>query len=330
MAFTEDLRLLLVGRCLSGIGLGALTRGMHVYLQAVFGPERPPREAALLTSARHTGLFSGAALGALVAAHQGPRQSLLLGGLAGLLALIYALALLPPLKQLSERTPLPLPLPRSSPPTRRIRIARSWRAPGFLSATLLIGIPTLLIRKGVISFALPLLLAHQGRDLDGIGQLLVLYAVGVLLSHHLIATRRSLDIPSRRLLQAGMAGSGLGLLAIGFMDALPAFGTWADQGTLCAVAVGVLGLSHGLVHEPLERHLLLSQNEHPARNSSLFLHHLMGGLGQSIGPMLVSVLLLALPNQFQQLGWLGVLALLLSATFSLASRNLPGQEVHRA
>ncbi|MFL5346637.1 MAG: MFS transporter [Hyalangium sp.] len=328
MALTEDLRLLLLLRCLSGLGQGALAGGLQAYLLAVFRPEHPPRGTSLLTSAHHGGLFSGAALGALLGAYLGPRQVFLLSGLAGLLALAYALVLLPPLPPRSRPTP-PV-LRRSRPPSSLSGLARAWKAPGFHGATLLVGIPTLLIRSGLLSFALPLVLTRRGYDLDRIGQLLAIYALGVMLSHHLLTVLPSGPGRPRRLLQAGMAGTGLGLLALGFVDSLPALGSWLSEEALCALALGLLGLSHGLIHAPLERHLTRSQEGGGEERTSLALHRFISRLGQCLGPMLVSALLLIYPNRFQAFGWLGVMALLLGAGFTWASRRLHGHEVHHA
>ncbi|WNG17560.1 MFS transporter [Cystobacter fuscus] len=321
MALTGDLRLLLLLRCLSGLGQGVLAGATQAYLVAAFRPEHPPRGTSLLNPAQYGGLFCGTAIGALLATHLGSREVFLLGGACGLIALAYALTLLPPLEALEKPT---TPLLRRASLVRVPSVARTWRAWAHHQATLFVGLPTMLIRGGAICFAVPLLLANKGYDPDRIGHLLALHALGVLLSNQLLTALPRGSGWTRRLLQGGMAGSGLGLLALGAVNAL---GAWVSPETLAALAVALLGLSQGLIHAPLEDYLVSVQDGVSAKRASLSLNRFIGALGKSLGPLLVSALLLVQPEPSQALGGLGVMALLLGACFSWTSRSPRGHEV---
>lgn len=323
MAHTEDFGLLLLLRCLSGLGQGVLAGGTQAYLLAAFSPEHPPRGASLLTSAQYGGLFCGTALGALLAAHLGPHKVFLFGGFSGLVTLVYTLTLLPPLEP--RGGPATPQLRRASLSSRIPSLGRTWKSWEHHRATLLVGLPTLLSRGGVIS-TLPLVLVGKGYDLDRIGQFLALYALGVLISNHLLTLLPGPAGRTKWLLWGGMSGSGLGLLALGGVDSLPA--TWVDLETLCTLAVGLLGLAHGLIHAPLESHLASVQDGAAEKKASLTFNRFIGVLGQGMGPLLVSALLLLHPDPFRALGGLGVLTLLFGAWFSWTNRRQPGHEVH--
>lgn len=318
MALTEDFRLWLLLRGLSGLGQGALAAGLQAYLLAVFHPKQSSPRTSLLVPAHHGGLLGGTVVGALLAAHLGTREVFLFAGLCGLAALAYTLLFLPPLEardgpdaQQPFRATLVWRNLHPSPP-------RAWDSRAHHQAMLLVGLPTLLIRGGAICFALPLLLAGRGYDVDRIGQLLALYALGVLLSHQLLSARAGW---TRRLLQGGMLGTGVALFSL------------AASGELelsCALSVGVLGLSHGLIHAPLERHLSSLPGDDARKRAFHSVAPLIGGLGQCLGPVLVSALLSVQMAPLQVLGALGVMALVLGAAFSWTTRGLAGREVRHA
>ncbi|MET0402242.1 MAG: MFS transporter, partial [Cystobacter sp.] len=312
MAFTEHPGLLLLLRGLAGLALGALAGGAQAYLLATFPPDATPRGTSLLTPAQHGGLFTGTVCGALLAAHLGSREVFLFAGLCGLIALGYTRLFLPPLAARDTSVPLPR---RSSVSMRMPGPARAWRRREHHVATLLVGMPTLMIRGGVLS-TLPLLWMSQGPDLDSIGQRLALYALGVLLSHHLVSALPPTGRLSRWLLPAGLGASALGLLALGL-----------NPEDLSTPALGLLGLSHGLIHAPLEAHLVGAQDSIPGQRTSLTLNRLIGGLGQCLGPLLVSALLLVQEEPFRALGGLGVLALLSCAGFVWMNRPHSRNEV---
>ncbi|RKH07098.1 MFS transporter [Corallococcus carmarthensis] len=319
MAWTGDFRLWLLLRCLSGLGHGALAAGNRAYLLAVFHPQQPPAHGSRLALSRCGGLLGGTVLGALLAAHLGPRAAFLCGGLCALAALAYARLWLPPLDARDKsRGPGPF------------RASLSWLAPPplpsstgspreHLPALLLVGLPSLLVRGGVLCFALPLWLSGQGEDADRIGQLLALHALGALLCHVLPPPRTA---RTRRLLQGGVLGMGVALLALGMAGALePVF----------VLALGLWGLCHALIQACLKRPRSQGPGEGLARERGPpSITPVVGALGQCLGPLAVSALWHLPSEPLQVLGGLGAGVLLLGAAYFWLTRGLPGREARHA
>ncbi|WP_147476325.1 MFS transporter, partial [Corallococcus sp. AB032C] len=314
MAFTSDLRAWLVLRGLCGFGLGALAAGTRAYLLAALPPGQPPRRMARLTMARGGGLLAGTVLGALVAAHLGPSPVFLFAALCGLGALAYSRHWLPPLEA-RDRSAGPrafrasLTLPPLPP--------GAWSPREHRRALLFVGLPSWLSRGGVLGLVLPLWLVGAGQDTDRIGQLLALVALGALLPHALPAR---LD-GSRRLLQGGVLGTGLSLLALATLGSLE---------PVRALALCLLGMSLGLVHAPLDHHLESQPAESTRRRSWASITPLLGALGQCVGPLLVSAFWRPPADPLPVLGGLGVGVLLLGAAHSWMTRASPGREVRHA
>jgi MFS family permease len=314
MALTSDLRAWLVLRGLCGFGLGALAAGTRAYLLAALPPRQPPRRLARLTLARGGGLLAGTVLGALVAAHLGPSPVFLFAALCGLGALAYARLWLPPLEA-RERAPALRPFRDTL--TLAPLPPGAWSPREHSQALLFVGLPSWILRGGVLGFALPLWLVSEGKDTDRIGQLLALVALGALLVHALPA---SLD-GSRRLLQAGAMGSGLMLLTLA---------TFGSLEPIRALALGLLGLSLGLLHVPLDHHLESLSSEGARPSSWATLAPLLAALGQCQGPLLVSAFWRPPADPLPVLGGLGVGVLLLGAAYSWMTRRVPGREVRHA
>ncbi len=99
-------------------------------------------------------------------------------------------------------------------------MADSWRLikiPAFVRTMLLVGIPTKAALTGIVSFAVPLLLAERGVSKESIGQVLMSYAAIVLLVSHKVGPWVDRLGNSKTVLSLGnfIAGFALVLLAIG-------------------------------------------------------------------------------------------------------------------
>jgi MFS family permease len=314
MAFTSDLRAWLVLRGLCGFGLGALAAGTRAYLLAALPAGAPPHRLARLTLARGGGLLAGTVLGALVAAHLGPSPVFLFAALCGLGALMYSRHWLPSLEA-RDRS--------SGSRAFRASLTPAPLAPGAWSprehrqALLFVGLPSWLLRGGVLGLVLPLWFVSEGMDTDRIGQLLALVALGALLPHALPAR---LD-GSRRLLQGGVLGTGLSLLV------LAAFG---PSEPVRALALCLLGLSLGLLHVSLDHHFESQSAEDFRKHHPASIAPLLGALGQCVGPLLISAFWRSPADPLPVLGGLGIGVLLLGGAYSWMTRALPGREVRRA
>src|SRR5205085_2261157 len=69
----------------------------------------------------------------------------------------------------------------AAPPPFFPSLGRAVRDFGFVGPAFFVGIPAKMVSAGVITFALPLLLAHQAVPQEDIGQVVMFYPIGILL-----------------------------------------------------------------------------------------------------------------------------------------------------
>jgi predicted MFS family arabinose efflux permease len=243
---TTDFLLTALARAVAGMGQGLLLAGTQAYVLAAADPARRTQGTSIIVYGFNAGMIAGAALGSLLASFVGEGRVIILGAVLTALVAAYAVLLIP--RQAGVASAAGGSLWRD--------IGRALGDLGFLRTLLLIGAPAKAVLTGVVMFALPLLLAGKGYPPQDIGQIVMLYALGVLL-----VTGRAARLVDRlgrsdRALVWGALLSGLALAGIGLADrpgpaaALGAFEPWA-----IAAAVFLLGAAHGLINAPVVTHV---------------------------------------------------------------------------
>ncbi len=297
-------------RALAGLGQGILYIGVQSYiLEAAVGGQKT-RGAAIVVFGYNGGMISGTAIGALLAVYMGNYGVFLVGAVLAMLLVWYAAALLPRLDH-----------DRSGPAQGVLAglatAVRDWQ---FVKTIILIGIPAKAILTGVTIFALPLLLARQQYAQEDIGQILMLYAAGVLVSSTYVA--RAVDRLGRTglVLFLGSLGSGLGLVLIGLIGwPLLQQSTVPSLRTVVLIAgMLLLGVAHGCIHAPIVTHI--SNTAAAAalgKSSTASLYRFLERVGHMAGPLIVSQLLLASHDSPVALGWLGGLLIVFGLLFVL-------------
>src|ERR1051325_3365760 len=87
----------------------------------------------------------------------------------------------------------------------------------FLKAMFCIGVPAKAILTGTITFALPLLLGQQGYRQEEIGQIIMLYGIGVVAASTYVSRLVDRTGNAEMVLFCGAVISGAGLVLIGLM-----------------------------------------------------------------------------------------------------------------
>ena len=151
--------------------------GVQSHILAVASPEKKTQGAAIIVFGFQGGMISGMALGSLLvnftcmrrACSRSPARS-------ALAALIYTLAMIPRVAGEEQVE------------------GRDWRGRArlvsdikkvvtsleFLKILFCIGVPAKAILTGIITFAMPLLLVQYGYRPEDIGQIIMLYGLGVM------------------------------------------------------------------------------------------------------------------------------------------------------
>lgn len=328
MAFVPNFYAMFAVRAIAGIGQGMLLVGVESYILELAATEKKTQGSAIIVFGYNGGMISGTAIGALLAAYMGFQGVFITGGLTALFALWYTYRLLPQF--------LPQPGTMSQPGVERKgnlwqSIANVFQDFQFVKAIFLIGIPAKAILTGVTIFALPLLLSRQNYIQEDIGQILMFYAAGVLISSSYIPRLVDRTGKTRGILFLGTLGSGLGLLLIGLMNWEPIATSTIPYLVTGITILGmlVLGLSHGCIHAPIVTHIGNTQSaSNLGRSSTTSLYRFLERIGHVSGPIIVGQLLIFNQESASTLSWIGVAVIILGLLFAIQfqrNKALPSQ-----
>lgn len=324
MATVNNIYAMYAIRAVAGLGQGLILVGVQAYILEVAAAGKQTQGAAILVFGYNSGMISGTAVGGLLAVYMGTQGVFITGAVLALLLLAYA-GLLVPRVQVRSRALEKWGAAQANSDTftgdKRgfwNEAGRALRDFGFVKAVLLIGIPTKAIMTGITIFALPLLLSRQSFAQEDIGQVIMFYSAGVLISSTYIA--RIVDRVGRTtgVLFFGTLAAGLGLILIGMMgwdsiahSAIPNLGTY-----ILLVGMSVLGIAHGFITAPIITHVANSRAALSlGKNSTTSLYRFLERAGHIGGPVVVGALLAANNNSFTTLGWIGAFVALFGLLF---------------
>jgi len=324
MALSSEFFVVLLARSMSGIGQGMLFIGVQSYILAVASPGKKTRGAAIIVFGFQGGMISGMAIGSLLVSHTGPQGVFVLSGVIAYALAMYALFVVPaaaPEGEADIRVGFTL-----GQLTRNMgKVLRSFE---FLRTMLLIGVPAKAVLTGIVIFALPLLLAQRQYVQEDIGQIIMVYAAGVVLASGFAS--RQVDRTGRTygILFWGSVLSGLGLLLIGMIDWAPlAAGPFGPTMVTAILILGVatLGVAHGFINAPVVTHVAESELATSVGASSLTAtYRFLERLGHIAGPIIVGQLFLFWGQSALLLVWVGAVILIFGLLFLLPV--MPGHD----
>lgn len=303
LAFISSIYLMFPIRALAGFGQGMLFIGVQSYILQMAAGGQKTRGAAIIVFGYQGGTISGTAIGALLAVFMGVQGVFLAGALVSFFTLWYALRLIPRTGKIA----------RSADAThcgglkQRLRsIASDFE---FIKTMLFVGIPTKAVLTGVTVFALPLLLSQLNYAQEDIGQIIMLYAAGVLISSSYVARLVDRIGKTNMVLFVGSLGGGLGLILVGLAGWEPAVSISGGvlQTILLIAGMVVLGLAHGFIHAPIVTHIAGTHAaETLGKSSATSLYRLLERMGHVAGPIIVGQVLLLNGETLFSISWLGL------------------------
>lgn len=313
-AVSADFPILLITRAIAGLGQGILFISVQAAVLASVPANERTRAAAVIVFGFNAGMIAGAAIGSLLVSDLTANGVFAVGAItAGLLAVYAAWSA--------------AVLPASSTTGAGFRqmlrdIPRAFASLGFLRALLLIGAPSKALLTGAIGFATPLLLNGLGWAAEDIGQVIMLYAGGVLLASGPVA--RFVD-------RTGRTGATLvagGLISAVSLFALGSTGLWLLSPLLEAgVIIGgvfLLGLAHGCINAPIITYVgTTGAAEQLGANGATALYRMVERVGHAMGPILAGQLLLMTSNSPVAWLWMGGVMLACTLLFALPARLQP-------
>lgn len=279
-----DISLITVLRGLSGIGQGMVFIGIQAYILTVASAEKKTQGAAIIVFGFQGGMISGMAIGSLLVSYLQPYGVFLVSATIGSVAAAYCLMSVPRLVVRPE-------LRGSSADFGIIKGLRHVLLNGeFLQTMLCVGIPAKAILTGGITFAMPLLLGQRGYHPEEIGQIIMIYAMSVVVSSTIVSRLVDKIGNTTAILFLGAVLSGGGLMLLGLVGSpLVASGT-ADA---AAVIVGVVlvGIAHGFINAPVVTHVAHSElAKEIGANTVTTTYRFIERIGHVAGPALFAQL----------------------------------------
>jgi predicted MFS family arabinose efflux permease len=185
----------------------------------------------------------------------------------------------------------------------------------FLKVMLCIGVPAKAVLTGTITFAMPLLLGQYGYRSEEIGQVVMLYGLGVIISTGYASRLVDRTRNSEGVLFMGAVASGLGLVMVGLMGS--SYLGNGSLGTLVVLAGTILvGLSHGLINAPVVTHVAhLELSNRVGANPVTTSYRFLERTGHVAGPFIVAQLFMLWGQNANIIAWIGIATIILGLLF---------------
>ena len=315
IASSDHYLAILLSRLIAGVGQGVLFIGGQSYVLAYSSVEKRTQSANIIVYSFNGGMLSGMAIGALLVGYLSPVGVFWLGAAIIACAALYTWLLVTP-------PPLEPKLDDSGLVEAGSANFSVFRERGFLWATLLVGIPTKMILTGVIIFSMPLILSGMELEQQNIGQVIMFYAIGVLIASHLVSRFADRFGRVREILFAGMCLCAIGLVLIGMvgLQSLIVLGLNALQLTIMLLlGVFVVGIGHGFINAPIITYVgatVAAQRFGEAQVTAFY--RLIERVGHIGGPLIVGQLYFFFDQSPIVIAGLGGMILLFAALFLVA------------
>jgi predicted MFS family arabinose efflux permease len=302
-------------RVMSGIGQGMLFIGVQSYILANAASGKRTQGNGIIVFGFQGGMISGMAIGSLLVTYMGPAGIFKLTGVLACVTALYGLMVVPPENEQRQRADVSL---RATVRRLATDVSRVLSNGQFMQTMLLIGIPAKAALTGVITFALPLLLAQQHYKQEDIGQIIMLYAIGVVVASHYVS--RLVDRTGRtvQVLTFAAAVSGLGMIAVGQTEWSTLDNLYGDLLPTVIIACGVMivGMAHGCVNAPVVTHIAeLKLAQRIGVDATTATYRFLERVGHIAGPIVAGQMFLMLGISPAVVTWFGAITVVLAIVF---------------
>jgi predicted MFS family arabinose efflux permease len=298
-------------RALSGIGQGMLFIGVQTYILAVASPEKKTQGNAIIVFGFQGGMISGMAIGSLLVTYLHPHGVFMVCAAIGMATAFYSALLIPgDIKGKHTAAGLGVAIARVANDLNKV-----VRSGEFLKTMFCIGIPAKAILTGAITFALPLVLGQQGYRQEEIGQIIMLYGIGVVAASSYVSRLVDRTGTTEGILFWGATISAIGLVLIGLMGST-LVGNGMLSTSIIIAGVIIVGIAHGFINAPVVTHVAHSAlagqiGANPVTTTYRFLER----TGHVAGPFLVGQFFLIWGQGPQVLIWIGIATAVLGLMF---------------
>src|SRR5262245_4158101 len=306
LATDPGVAVLFAARTMSGIGQGMLFIGVQSFILRTAADDRKTRGNAIIVFGFQGGMISGMAIGSLLVTQMGADGVFWLGAVIAAAMALYAWALVPA----NQRGEAEGGVEEGSLSLLLRDLVRVLRNLDFVRTMLLVGVPAKAILTGVIVFAMPLIMAQANYAQEDIGQILMVYAAGVLIANSYASRLVDRRGDSEPVLLLGALLSGVGLICIsatGWHQVTELFGNSPIIALILVVGVAIVGVAHGFINAPVVTHIARSRLATVLGESSVTAtYRFLERIGHIAGPMIMGQLFLLAGTGPNVLGYLGI------------------------
>lgn len=315
LAVPSNFTVIMIARSLAGIGQGMLFIGVQSYILMTASPDRKTQGASIIVFGFQGGMISGMAIGSLLVSYLGPQGVFMLAAMIAGGVALYTLVLVPSIEAQESSDPR-LGITLRQLGLSMIQMLRSFE---FLRTMLLIGIPAKAVLTGIVIFALPLLLAKKHFPQEDIGQIIMVYAAGVILASGYVSRVVDRIGHTQSILFWGALISGIGLMMVGLIDWAP-IANAPNNATMITVVlvvgVAIVGVAHGFINAPVVTHIAESElADRIGKSAATATYRFLERVGHIAGPIIVGQLFLLYGQEAQILTWVGGFVILAGVLF---------------
>jgi predicted MFS family arabinose efflux permease len=326
ITMTSNFWVIAAARAFSGVGQGMLFIGIQSYLLSVASPQRKTQAAAIIVYGFQGGMISGMAVGSLLVSSMGTQGVFTLSAIIAIVAAVYCLIAVPSVDVRDTET--------AAQNRDLLRgLGQAIRSIQFLNTMVTIGVPAKAVLTGVITFGLPLLLAQSEFAQEDIGQIIMIYAISVVVASKFIAPRVDRLGTARNILFQGtlISAVGLGLIAYGGSNTLNLAANAIVNPTIILLAgIALVGIAHGFINAPVITHI--ADSHLAARigaTTATATYRFAERAGHIMGPVIMGALFILFRDDWAAIGFAAVAIVLLGVLFIATSSDGPTTQSDR-
>ncbi len=327
VALSENFWAIAIARSVAGIGQGMLFIGIQSYLLAVASPQRKTQASAIIVYGFQGGMISGMAVGSLLVSSMGTDGVFTLSAIIAFVASLYCLIAVP---KVSSDTDVD-----SSDSKLLQGLGLAVRNAQFINTMLTIGVPAKAVLTGIVTYALPLLLANAFYEQADIGQIIMIYAISVVIASKFIAPYVDRLGSARDILFYGtmISAAGLGIISYGGMNVESlSVGMGAQASTIfLLIGISMVGIAHGFINAPVVTFVAdseLAKQIGPGNATATY--RFVERAGHIMGPVMMGLLFTLFDNNWAALGFVAAAIALLGIFFASMSADGPSQTFDEA